>query len=123
MPLYRAYFVIVVHLFPRLWFPCVDTYTELCTWSLKFVVPPHMTAISVGDLTEQVGVYQGLHVLMLNIQLIFCYLTTLLLVYKSIVRLTILTVSCLLLVHTVIKRPSRLNAQGKSSVFVNKHPS
>ncbi len=41
-------------LLPRLWFPCVDTYTELCTWTLKFVVPASMTAISVGDLTEQV---------------------------------------------------------------------
>jgi len=38
----------------RLWFPCVDTYTELCTWSLRFVVPSNMAAVSCGELTEQV---------------------------------------------------------------------
>ena len=38
----------------RLWFPCVDSYTEPCHWTLYFTVPAHMTAISCGDLVEQV---------------------------------------------------------------------
>lgn len=38
----------------RLWFPCVDTYSEPCTWKLEFTVDASMTAISVGDLVETV---------------------------------------------------------------------
>lgn len=38
----------------RLWFPCVDSYTEVCHWSLSFTVPHNMKAISCGDLTEQI---------------------------------------------------------------------
>ena len=38
----------------RLWFPCVDCYTEPCPWSLCFTVPSNMIAVSCGDLTEQV---------------------------------------------------------------------
>lgn len=51
-------FIMCCYVLPRLWFPCVDTYTELCSWTLKFVVPATMTAISVGDLTEQVLTYK-----------------------------------------------------------------
>ena len=38
----------------RLWFPCVDTLSELCTWKLEFTVDESMTAVSVGDLVEVV---------------------------------------------------------------------
>ncbi|ELT93532.1 hypothetical protein CAPTEDRAFT_221667 [Capitella teleta] len=38
----------------RLWFPCVDSYTELCTWKLEFSVDMYMTAVSCGDLIETV---------------------------------------------------------------------
>ena len=41
----------------RLWFPCVDSYTEPCQWDLSFTVPNNMIAVSCGDLTEQVGTY------------------------------------------------------------------
>ena len=49
-----------LHPMPRplclsLWFPCVDSYTEPCHWTLYFTVPAHMIAISCGDLTEQVS--------------------------------------------------------------------
>ena len=27
----------------RLWFPCVDSYNELCTWKLEFTVDESMT--------------------------------------------------------------------------------
>lgn len=50
-----------VHLFTyghqnssRLWFPCVDSFAETCTWKLEFTVDEEMTAISNGDLTEVV---------------------------------------------------------------------
>ncbi|XP_022910061.2 transcription initiation factor TFIID subunit 2 [Onthophagus taurus] len=50
-----------VHLFTyghqnssRLWFPCVDSFAEPCTWKLEFTVDENMTAISNGDLTEVV---------------------------------------------------------------------
>ncbi|XP_026465105.1 LOW QUALITY PROTEIN: transcription initiation factor TFIID subunit 2-like, partial [Ctenocephalides felis] len=36
----------------RLWFPCVDSYAEPCTWSLEFTVDAAMTAVSCGDLVE-----------------------------------------------------------------------
>lgn len=38
----------------RLWFPCVDSYAEPCTWKLEFTVDESMTAISNGDLNEVV---------------------------------------------------------------------
>ncbi|XP_025837308.1 transcription initiation factor TFIID subunit 2 isoform X2 [Agrilus planipennis] len=50
-----------VHLFTygntsasRLWFPCVDSFAEPCTWKLEFTVDECMTAISNGDLIEVV---------------------------------------------------------------------
>ena len=36
----------------RLWFPCVDTNTELCTWQLEFTVDARLTAVSCGELAE-----------------------------------------------------------------------
>ncbi|KAL1132516.1 hypothetical protein AAG570_010471, partial [Ranatra chinensis] len=38
----------------RLWFPCVDSYAEPCTWRLEFTVDENMTAVSCGDLIEVV---------------------------------------------------------------------
>ncbi|XP_078698884.1 transcription initiation factor TFIID subunit 2-like [Branchiostoma floridae x Branchiostoma belcheri] len=38
----------------RLWFPCVDSYSELCTWKLEFTVDAAMTAVSCGDLVDTV---------------------------------------------------------------------
>lgn len=34
----------------RLWFPCIDTYGQLCTWILEFTVESHLTVVSCGDL-------------------------------------------------------------------------
>ncbi|XP_046544224.1 transcription initiation factor TFIID subunit 2-like [Haliotis rubra] len=36
----------------RLWFPCVDTFSEPCSWKLEFTVDREMTAVSCGDLIE-----------------------------------------------------------------------
>ncbi|KAG8304477.1 Transcription initiation factor TFIID subunit 2 [Homalodisca vitripennis] len=38
----------------RLWFPCVDSFAEPCTWRLEFTVDESMTAVSCGDLIEVV---------------------------------------------------------------------
>lgn len=38
----------------RLWFPCIDTSSELCTWKLEFTVDESMTAVSCGDLVDTV---------------------------------------------------------------------
>ena len=38
----------------RLWFPCVDSYAEPCTWKLEFTVDEKMTAVSCGELVETV---------------------------------------------------------------------
>jgi hypothetical protein len=38
----------------RLWFPCIDTLSELCTWKLELTVDETMTAVSCGDLIETV---------------------------------------------------------------------
>uniref|UniRef100_A0A2C9LKD2 Transcription initiation factor TFIID subunit 2 n=1 Tax=Biomphalaria glabrata TaxID=6526 RepID=A0A2C9LKD2_BIOGL len=34
----------------RLWFPCMDTFSEPCTWKIEVTVDRDMTAISCGDL-------------------------------------------------------------------------
>lgn len=39
----------------RLWFPCVDMLSEMCTWTIELTVPVEMTAVSCGQLQEQVG--------------------------------------------------------------------
>lgn len=36
----------------RLWFPCVDSYAEPCTWKLEFTVDENMTVVSCGELVE-----------------------------------------------------------------------
>lgn len=38
----------------RFWFPCVDSYSELCTWKLEFTVDASMVAVSCGDLVETI---------------------------------------------------------------------
>lgn len=38
----------------RLWFPCVDSYAEPCTWKLEFTVDVDMIAISCGELVDSV---------------------------------------------------------------------
>jgi transcription initiation factor TFIID subunit 2 len=38
----------------RLWFPCIDSFAEPCTWRLEFTVDENMTAVSCGDLIEVV---------------------------------------------------------------------
>ena len=38
----------------RLWFPCIDALSELCTWKLEFTVDESMVAVSCGDLVETV---------------------------------------------------------------------
>lgn len=39
----------------RLWFPCIDSYSEPCTWKLEFTVDRLLTAVSCGDLIEIVA--------------------------------------------------------------------
>uniref|UniRef100_A0A3Q2XJK1 Transcription initiation factor TFIID subunit 2 n=1 Tax=Hippocampus comes TaxID=109280 RepID=A0A3Q2XJK1_HIPCM len=38
----------------RFWFPCVDSYSELCTWKLEFTIDSSMVAVSCGDLIETI---------------------------------------------------------------------
>ncbi|KAJ0065829.1 hypothetical protein NL108_000053, partial [Boleophthalmus pectinirostris] len=38
----------------RFWFPCVDSYSELCTWKLEFTVDASMVAVSCGELLETI---------------------------------------------------------------------
>ncbi|KAK7101291.1 hypothetical protein V1264_024091 [Littorina saxatilis] len=38
----------------RLWFPCLDSYSESCTWKLEFTVDASMTAVSCGDLIDTI---------------------------------------------------------------------
>ena len=40
----------------RLWFPCIDSYAELCHWDIHLTVPVNMIAVSCGELVEQVCV-------------------------------------------------------------------
>lgn len=55
--LYKHLFCItllVIFILCRLWFPCVDSYSELCTWNIDITVDKDMVAVSCGDLIEQV---------------------------------------------------------------------
>ena len=36
----------------RLWFPCVDSYSELCTWEINICCPSTCFAIAVGELVD-----------------------------------------------------------------------
>ncbi|XP_055846855.1 transcription initiation factor TFIID subunit 2 [Episyrphus balteatus] len=38
----------------RLWFPCVDSFADPCTWKLEFTVDKLLTAVSCGELVEVV---------------------------------------------------------------------
>lgn len=40
----------------RLWFPCIDSYCQPCTWLLEFTVESHLSVISCGDL---IGTYSS----------------------------------------------------------------
>ncbi len=46
-----VYVSVLLH---RFWFPCVDSYSELCTWKLEFTVDASMVAVSCGDLVETI---------------------------------------------------------------------
>ena len=37
----------------RLWFPCVDSQSELCPWDITVTVPLNLVAVASGELTEQ----------------------------------------------------------------------
>ena len=52
--LYFQHISYAVGLPSRFWFPCVDSYSELCTWKLEFTVDAAMVAVSNGDLVETV---------------------------------------------------------------------
>ena len=38
----------------RLWFPCIDSFAEVCTWKIELTVEMYMTAVSCGDLIDTV---------------------------------------------------------------------
>ena len=38
----------------RLWFPCIDSFCDLCTWKLEFTVDESLTAVSCGDFASKV---------------------------------------------------------------------
>lgn len=39
----------------RLWFPCLDTYSEPCTWKIEVTVDNELTAVTCGDLIEVIS--------------------------------------------------------------------
>lgn len=41
-------------IFYRLWFPCIDSFSEPCTWKLEFTVDASLTAVSCGELIDTV---------------------------------------------------------------------
>ena len=43
----------------RLWFPCVDSQSELCPWDIAVTVPVNLVAVASGELTDQVGQGRG----------------------------------------------------------------
>lgn len=47
---YSQLFTYKNHNSSRLWFPCLDSYGQPCSWLLEFTVESHLTVISCGDL-------------------------------------------------------------------------
>lgn len=43
------------YLLTRLWFPCLDTYSEPCTWKIEVTVDNELTAVTCGDLIEVIS--------------------------------------------------------------------
>ena len=50
----RNYRLNVLFCLSRLWFPCVDSHSELCPWDISITAPANMFALASGELTEQV---------------------------------------------------------------------
>lgn len=46
--------VFLLYLSCRLWFPCVDAFSEVCTWKIDVTVEKDLVAVSCGELVEQV---------------------------------------------------------------------
>lgn len=38
----------------RLWFPCIDSFSEICTWKIEVTVDTGMTVICPGELAEKI---------------------------------------------------------------------
>lgn len=38
----------------RLWFPCIDSLSEICTWKIEVTADPDMVVVCPGDLAEKV---------------------------------------------------------------------
>lgn len=36
----------------RSWFPCIDSFNELCTWKIEVSVDATMTAVAPGELID-----------------------------------------------------------------------
>ncbi|KAK3736334.1 hypothetical protein QZH41_020807, partial [Actinostola sp. cb2023] len=49
-----AMLMIMIPLLCRLWFPCVDSFSEVCTWSIDITTSKDMIAVSCGELMEQI---------------------------------------------------------------------
>ena len=43
----------------RLWFPCVDSQSELCPQDIAVTVPVNLVAVVSGELTDQVREGEG----------------------------------------------------------------
>lgn len=43
----------------RMWFPCIDSYNELCTWKIEVTVEAMMVAITAGELIDTVTSSDG----------------------------------------------------------------
>ena len=44
---------VCVYVLSRLWFPCVDSQSELCPWDIAVTVPVNLVAVASGELTDQ----------------------------------------------------------------------
>lgn len=44
---------VCVYVLSRLWFPCVDSQSELCPWDIAVTAPVNLVAVASGELTDQ----------------------------------------------------------------------
>ena len=49
---YENYYLCTIDHNPHYWFPCVNSYNELCTWKIEVVVEESLSVITSGNLIE-----------------------------------------------------------------------
>ena len=59
----------------RMWFPCVDSLTERCTYTMEFTTHSDLTVVSTGELQKQVNIFPLYHHIINNLMVCAAFIT------------------------------------------------